>query len=50
MLVLLEDEEVLPLLKNADTKKKLGEGEFFDAILDLSKYAPKTSSNITGTK
>jgi hypothetical protein len=35
--VLLEDEDVLPVLRAADTKKKLGEAEFFDAIIDLSK-------------
>lgn len=37
LLTLLEDEEILPVLKTAETKKKLGDGEFYDTIIDISK-------------
>ena len=39
LLTLLEDEEVLPVVKSAETKKKLGEAEFFDPLIEISRSA-----------
>ena len=42
LLTLLEDEEILPIVKAPETKKKLMDGEFYDTIIDISKYTPFT--------